>query len=99
MTFKSIAHSGIDLEQMRQVLQFAATTHLGENVQVTKYIANDGLEDTCKEAILNALTSPHCRIALNYEKGEAGQAAGGGHFSPLISQHVESDMFLVMDCS
>ena len=72
MTFKSIVNSGVDLEQMRQVLQFASTTHLGENIQVTKYIGNDGTEDTCKKAILTALASPHSRIALNYEKGEAG---------------------------
>ena len=99
MTFKSIVNSGVDLEQLRQVLQFASTIHLGENVQVTKYIGNDGTEDDCKTAITNALSSPRSRIALNYEKGEAGQAAPGGHFSPLIAHHVETDMFLVMDCS
>ena len=41
MGFKSIETSGIDLEQCRRVAEYASTTHLGENMKVTKYIGND----------------------------------------------------------
>ena len=91
MTFKSIVNSGIDLEQLRMVLEFETATHLKNQVTVTKLIANDGCEEDCKKAVCDALACPNARVALNYDKSVAGQAKGGGHISPLVARNEELD--------
>lgn len=51
-----------------------------------------------KQSLIAVLANrSHTRIACNYHMSTAGQEPYGGHFSPLVAFHEESDSFLILD--
>ena len=98
--------SGATLAQFGEVITHAVKCHLGNpdrpgesagTASLRLTTVNTKAEGSAKTAISEALADPYCRVAVNYHMSTAGQEPWGGHFSPLVAHHAESDSFLIMD--
>ena len=86
----SVERNGITLEEFVEV---------GASVLPLEKFTSSRGGSTTKDLLISKLSNKEerTRIAVNYHMTTAGQSPWGGHFSPLVAYHEETDSFLVMD--
>ena len=84
-----VEKGGSTLEQQAAMLE---ALHVGVEV----HFGSDLDLDTCRQLLVDTLTSADRRVIVDFNRKTLGQK-GSGHFSPLAAYHEGEDRFLLMD--
>ena len=97
----SVLAEGVTMDEFVRIANSLNSTRSQVNIMHT-YCGEVGdsgrRKDEVKQSIIATLAEQnYARIACNYHMSTAGQEPYGGHFSPLVAFHEESDSFLILD--
>ena len=84
-----IARQGMTLEELDKLFQsyqVVTETFHGEKVSLEQF----------RKLIVQNLQQPENFVVINYLRPSLGQK-GGGHISPIVAYHEQSDRFLILD--
>ncbi|WP_036482850.1 phytochelatin synthase family protein [Myxosarcina sp. GI1] len=86
---ETVARQGMTLEELGKLFQsyqLEAQTFHGEDVNLERF----------RQKIVQNLQQAGNFIVVNYSRRSLGQQ-GGGHISPVVAYHQQSDRFLILD--
>ena len=86
----------LDVEKGGSTLEQQAVVLEALQVGVDTYFGSDLDLETCRELLVETLTSADKRVIIDFNRKTLGQK-GSGHFSPLAAYHEGEDRFLLMD--
>ena len=94
----TVLKEGITLDEFIDVARIITNTNLATSRVTIRQIHCNDNKDSIKRSLIVMLSDrSHTRIACNYHMSTAGQEPYGGHFSPLVAFHEQSDSFLILD--
>ncbi len=88
-TYEAVAQSGLTLSEASRFLDEL-------NVSNRLYYGADLSVDTFRSLLLGALSNPHARVIVDFDRHVLHQS-GHGHYSPLVAYDSESDSVLILD--
>lgn len=87
--YDAVARNGLTLSEVSRFLEKL-------NVPNQIYYGANLSLDTLRSLLLKALSDPHARVIVDFDRHVLGQA-GNGHYSPLVAYDADSDSVLILD--
>ena len=88
-TYEAVAQSGLTLSEASRFLDKL-------HVSNQPYYGVDLSVDTLRSLLLGALSNPHARVIVDFDRRVLHQS-GQGHYSPLVAYDSANDSVLILD--